>query len=106
MTNMPESPAPSRQPAAVAGGSSAVPTPANQSTGWGDKTFRKGGSADEPINEGEGHVSVCIYRFPWQGDLKLTCFSGQQPTRHDLWLPRFAGPEDARREQIQGTGWP
>ncbi|OQD73901.1 hypothetical protein PENDEC_c013G03340 [Penicillium decumbens] len=39
----------------VHGGSSAVPTPAN-AAGWGDRTFRRGGSEKEPINEGEGHV--------------------------------------------------
>jgi len=43
----------------VHGGSSAVPTPANVA-GWGDRTFRRGGSEKEPINEGEGHVPVCV----------------------------------------------
>lgn len=41
------------------GGTSAIPTPANNvggGTGWGDKGFTKGG-IDQP-SEGEGHVSV------------------------------------------------
>ncbi|KAJ5665812.1 uncharacterized protein N7477_008260 [Penicillium maclennaniae] len=52
---MPES---SSHSSAVSGGSSAVPTPANNSVRWGDKIFHKGGSADEPVNEGNGHVSA------------------------------------------------
>jgi hypothetical protein len=46
---------PNRQPTSVAGGSSAEPTPANNSgkeTGWGDKLWMGG------TNDGDGHAPV------------------------------------------------
>lgn len=64
---------------AVSGGSSAVPTPANRdnNAAWGDRVFRKGGSENEPINQGLGHVHVCAARLNRNKlHMKLTCLPG------------------------------
>lgn len=58
---MPTSPTHSRPPTSVAGGTGLAPTPANNvggGAGWGDRSFRKGGTGDV-LNEGTGHVDVC-----------------------------------------------
>lgn len=57
---MPESPNYNRQPTHVAGGTGTTPTPANNvggGSGWGDRSFRKGGMGDV-VNQGPGHVDV------------------------------------------------
>ncbi|KAJ5168602.1 FAD dependent oxidoreductase [Penicillium canariense] len=57
---MPESSSTNHPTTSVSGGASAQPTPANNvggGSGWGDQSFRKGGSVDMQ-NEGLGHVAA------------------------------------------------
>ncbi|KAJ5133848.1 hypothetical protein N7448_001132 [Penicillium atrosanguineum] len=85
---------------AVSGGSSAVPTPANNSSSWGDKVFRKGGSENEPINEGEGHVHASNPRDTIGNFLGLQ----DQKTRAENKFKERAGLVDGQKPYTEDGG--
>lgn len=60
---MPESPIHNQAPEAILGGTSTTSTPANNvggGAGWGDKSFKKGGTdSDDEDHHDSSHMSVC-----------------------------------------------